>query len=99
MVRGLPHPIITTLTLTRRRPLQDFLPDDNAIVLWSDFSNANAVADELVRLMNNKTAYEEKLRWKHVKKISDLNLGLRQLMGTDVAPKFHSQCQVRGSSA
>ena len=38
--------------------LQDFLPTDNSIVLWSDYSNADAVADELVRLMRNKTGEE-----------------------------------------
>ncbi len=74
--------------------MQDFIPENNSLILWSDFDNASSVADEILRLMHNKTAYEEKMRWKHFTSIEQAGIGFRQLLGTDVSRRTHTQCQV-----
>ncbi len=44
--------------------IRDFMPDDAAVIVASEFSSVSALADYLRYLDNNDAAYEQHLNWK-----------------------------------
>mgnify|MGYP001807767688 CR=1 FL=1 len=44
--------------------IDDFIPHKSAIINYAELGSTEALQEELERLANNQTAYEEKLAWK-----------------------------------
>lgn len=68
-----------------------FVPDMNGILDLRDFGSVEKLHEELVRLLNNDTAYEEKMAW-HYRPRATHSPGFQDLIKRADEP--HTQCRL-----